>query len=64
MNDAVEAAEQAGVTGKQLTPYLLTAIAAASGGASIVANRLLVEENARMAARIAIEYWQLCRPGK
>ncbi len=64
VNDAVEAAEQAGVTGKQLTPYLLTAIAAASGGASIVANRLLVEENARMAARIAIGYWQLCRPGK
>ncbi len=64
VDDAVEAADRAGITGKQLTPHLLTSIAAASGGASLVANRILVEENARMAARIATGYSRLCQPGR
>ncbi len=43
-----------GVTGKATTPYLLAKIAELSGGRTITANRALVLDNARLAARIAV----------
>lgn len=41
------------ITGKDVTPYLLARILAATGGASLKANVALVRNNARLAARIA-----------
>lgn len=46
-------AEESGVTGKAVTPFLLAEILKLTGGASLKANVALVEANARLAARIA-----------
>jgi pseudouridine-5'-phosphate glycosidase len=48
-----KAAAQAGAHGKALTPFLLDYLARATEGASIRANLALLENNARLAARIA-----------
>lgn len=50
---AVAAAEAEGIGGKALTPYLLSRILAITHGRSLTANIALVENNARVAARIA-----------
>lgn len=50
---ALHQAEEAGVRGKALTPFLLAALARETGRRSLVANRALVLHNARVAARIA-----------
>jgi pseudouridine-5'-phosphate glycosidase len=54
---AVAAAEvravRAGIRGKALTPFLLAALAEASGGRSLEANLALLEDNARVAGEIA-----------
>jgi pseudouridylate synthase len=49
-------AEGAGVSRKDLTPYLLARINELSGGASLTANIALIKNNADLAARIAVEY--------
>lgn len=51
---AGEAAEQEGISGKALTPYLLAKIEQLSGGASLEANVHLVLNNARVGAEIAV----------
>lgn len=55
---AVETAEAAahrdGVSGGDVTPAVLTALAAATGGAAVQANIALAESNAAVAAEIAI----------
>ena len=51
---ALAAAEVTGVTGKQLTPFLLARIAAATGGAAIAANRALARSNAEVGAALAV----------
>jgi pseudouridylate synthase len=48
-------ANEQGVSGKAVTPYLLKRIFELTGGASLKANIALVENNARVAARIAVE---------
>ena len=48
-------ANQDGVFGKAVTPYLLKRIFELSNGESLKANIALVENNARIAARIAVE---------
>jgi pseudouridylate synthase len=53
---AVAEAETQGVRGKALTPFLLTRMEALTGGASLVANRALLMNNAQVAARIALSY--------
>lgn len=53
IEEAAAAAEQAGVTGKAVTPFLLSRILEATGGASLRANIALLRNNARLAARIA-----------
>ncbi len=58
MNDwilrAQAAADAAGISGKEVTPFLLAKIVELSGGDSLRTNIALVENNARLAARIAI----------
>jgi pseudouridine-5'-phosphate glycosidase len=52
---AQQAAEKDGVAGKSVTPYLLAKILELTQGASLTTNIALVENNARLAARIARE---------
>jgi pseudouridine-5'-phosphate glycosidase len=53
--DAVADAERAGVTRKQVTPYLLARINELTDGRSLVANIALIRNNARLAAELAVE---------
>lgn len=50
---AEERAAREGVRGKALTPFLLSALAEETGGASLEANLALLEANARLAAEVA-----------
>ncbi len=54
ISEAVAEAEQKGVRGKKLTPFLLAKIENLSGGRSLAANVQLVLNNVRLAAAIAI----------
>jgi pseudouridine-5'-phosphate glycosidase len=50
---AVEEAEEAGVSGRALTPFLLARLVELTGGRARRANEALLVNNARVAARIA-----------
>ena len=52
--NALSAAEDAGIYGAAVTPYVLSAIAQATGGTSVRANLALAENNARVAAELAV----------
>ncbi len=51
---ALAEAAAAGITGKRLTPFLLSRLAETTGGASIRANRALAVHNAEIAAELAL----------
>lgn len=51
---ALERARVAGIRGRNVTPYLLSALDQASGGEFVDTNVALVEANARLAARVAV----------
>jgi pseudouridine-5'-phosphate glycosidase len=51
---ALERAEQQGVRGAALTPFLLGQLSEATGGRSLAANLSLLRANARIAAQIAL----------
>jgi pseudouridine-5'-phosphate glycosidase len=50
---AIGEAKAAGIAGPALTPWLLTRIATITDGASVRANTALIENNARVAGRVA-----------
>jgi pseudouridylate synthase len=50
-----EAARQ-GITGSAMTPFLLAELARSTGGRTLRANLALLEENARLAAEVAVAY--------
>lgn len=54
ITQALAATAAAGIEGAAVTPYVLTAIAQATGGTSVRANLALAENNARVAAELAI----------
>ncbi len=54
VSQAIIEARETGVRGKQLTPYLLGRIHELTGGASEDANKALMWNNARLAARVAV----------
>ncbi|MBF0806772.1 MULTISPECIES: pseudouridine-5'-phosphate glycosidase [unclassified Streptococcus] len=56
---AVVEAEEAGITGKDMTPFLLGKIVDLTDGESLKANIQLVYNNAKVGARIAKAYSQL-----
>jgi len=56
---ALAAAGEEGISGQRLTPYLLTALVEATGGASLAANLAAVRGNVRLGADIAVA---LARP--
>ncbi|MEM6306402.1 MAG: pseudouridine-5'-phosphate glycosidase [Pseudomonadota bacterium] len=51
---AIDHADQQGIQGKALTPYLLAEMLRLTGGASLQANMALIENNAMLAAQIAV----------
>ena len=52
---ALHEAERAGISGKDVTPFLLESVSRSSEGLSLETNLALLEANARLAARIAAE---------
>ncbi len=54
LKEALDEAERRGVRGRELTPFLLSRVAERSGGATLKANTALLENNARVAADIAV----------
>jgi pseudouridine-5'-phosphate glycosidase len=53
LNEAMDQAEHAGITGRNVTPFLLTQMAQFSEGATLRANIALLESNVKVAAEIA-----------
>ncbi len=60
MNDviskALQEAEEQGIKGKDVTPFLLAKVKELTGGKSLDANIALVKNNAVVGAKIAVEY--------
>jgi len=54
LSEALAVAAERGVTGRDLTPFLLAHMSWRSGGATLRANVALLENNARVAAEIAV----------
>ena len=54
LDSALRLAAKGGIAGKEITPFLLTAMAERSGGRTLSANIALLENNARVAAQIAV----------
>ncbi len=59
INQAQNEAEKEGITGKELTPFLLDKIKELTGGTSLKANISLVKNNAMVGARVARELQSL-----
>ena len=53
LTTALAEAERERIAGRELTPFLLSRMSQQSGGATLSANIALLEQNARVAARIA-----------
>jgi pseudouridine-5'-phosphate glycosidase len=54
IDQAVKEAEEQGVKGKKITPFLLDRIQQITGGDSLNSNIQLVFNNARLAAKTAV----------
>lgn len=59
IDEAIKEAEEQKITGKAVTPFLLSRIATITGGESLETNMALVKNNARLAAKIALSYSKL-----
>ncbi len=64
IEEAIKDAGMQGVSRKALTPFLLRRIFELTGGKSLLANIALVENNARVAAEIAVALAELQAPPK
>ncbi len=56
LGEALEEADRTGIGGRELTPFLLARMAQRSEGATLRANIALLENNARVAAEVAVAY--------
>ena len=56
ITEALEEAGEKGISGKNVTPFLLQRIADITGGESLEANIALIKNNASLAARIACSF--------
>jgi pseudouridine-5'-phosphate glycosidase len=54
---ALEQAEEAGIEGSALTPFVLSFLHEETAGRTLAANRRLIEDNAETAARVAAAYF-------
>jgi pseudouridine-5'-phosphate glycosidase len=59
LEHAMAAADAEGISGKDLTPFLLSRLSKLSNGATLRANLALLRQNARVAAQIA---WAMTQP--
>ncbi len=55
IEEALAAAEAAGVSGQAVTPFVLSHLHRESGGGTEAANKALVAQNARLAGEVALE---------
>lgn len=55
LGEALRRAEERGIAGKAITPFLLDAVREATGGRSLAANKALIVANARLAGEVAAE---------
>jgi pseudouridylate synthase len=53
LDEAQRQAGAGGIRGKALTPFLLTRVAALTGGKTLLVNQKLVVANAKLAAQVA-----------
>ncbi|XP_055602644.1 pseudouridine-5'-phosphate glycosidase-like [Uranotaenia lowii] len=58
ISQALAEADRQGVRGKEVTPFILSAVSQLTRGKSLESNMALIKNNARVAAEIAVE---LCR---
>lgn len=58
INQALRMAQDDGISGKAITPYLLEKLAILSDQRSIAANLALIRNNAKLAAKLAVCYHQ------
>jgi len=56
LKDALENAEDQNISGKEITPFLLSEMSRRSEGRTLASNIALLENNARVAAEIAAQY--------
>ena len=56
INDAIIEVDKAKITGKEITPYLLSKVNEITQGESLNANIKLIQNNADLAAKIATQY--------
>ena len=61
IRQALDESHQLQITGAKVTPFLLQRVSELSGGASLQANLALLLNNARLAARIAVELTPMLR---
>ena len=59
IDEAVEESKRLGIHGKDTTPFLLAKIKDLTGGDSLASNIQLVYNNARLAAKTAVELSKL-----
>ena len=59
IENALLLANKKGVSGKEITPFILSHVSEATGGDSLAANVALVENNARLGAQIAFAFYKL-----
>ena len=59
VDDAVRLADQRGIKGQDVTPFVLAQVHEASGGRTVRANKKIVVENAALAADVAVAYSKL-----
>ncbi|XP_039745454.1 pseudouridine-5'-phosphate glycosidase isoform X2 [Pararge aegeria] len=59
IKNALVDANKQDIRGKEVTPFLLAAVSAATGGASLDANIALIKNNAKVGADIAVQFQKL-----
>ncbi|KAJ0181204.1 hypothetical protein K1T71_003289 [Dendrolimus kikuchii] len=59
IKNALKEAKHKGIHGKEVTPFVLSAVSNATGGSSLTANIALVKNNAKVGADIAVEFKKL-----
>ena len=59
INKAIKLADEKGIRGKNITPFLLATIKDMTNGVAFASNVQLALNNARVAARIAVQYQKL-----
>jgi pseudouridine-5'-phosphate glycosidase len=59
LEEALRRAEEKGIVGKDITPFLLKSIVELTGGESLEVNLRIAESNIRLAAEIATAWSQL-----